>query len=154
MLKKSASLVLASLRGSTYRSVRLASSLAAALLDGFLSILRLLRPSPYLKYFTDVIWAHRVFPQPAKTHVLWRTRWLFCHEMCATILLIAVLILLLAEWFGFSIARNLKLRSLRTHVLEILLHRARPFFTQDEIVRHGASLIAMAFNQHRLAPVG
>ena len=34
MLKKSASGVLASLIGSTYRSVRLASSLAAALLDG------------------------------------------------------------------------------------------------------------------------
>jgi len=34
MLKKPASIVLASLRGSTYRSVRLASSLAAALLDG------------------------------------------------------------------------------------------------------------------------
>ena len=33
MLKQSASFVLASLRGSTYRSVRLASSLAAALLD-------------------------------------------------------------------------------------------------------------------------
>jgi hypothetical protein len=34
MLKKSASSVLASLRGSTYRSARFASSLAAALLDG------------------------------------------------------------------------------------------------------------------------
>jgi hypothetical protein len=34
MLKKTASIVLAPLRGSTYRSVRLASSLAAALLDG------------------------------------------------------------------------------------------------------------------------
>jgi hypothetical protein len=34
MLKKSASFVLTSLRGSTYRSVRLASSLAAALLNG------------------------------------------------------------------------------------------------------------------------
>jgi hypothetical protein len=33
MLKKDASGVLASLRGSTYRSVRLTSSLAAALLD-------------------------------------------------------------------------------------------------------------------------
>jgi len=33
MLKKAASDVLASLRGSTYRSVRLATSLAAALLD-------------------------------------------------------------------------------------------------------------------------
>ena len=36
MLKKSASGVLASLRSSTYRSVRLPSSLAAALLDGLL----------------------------------------------------------------------------------------------------------------------
>jgi len=35
MLKKSASFVLASLRGSTYRSVRLASAFAAALLDDF-----------------------------------------------------------------------------------------------------------------------
>ena len=34
MLKKSASGVLASLRRSTYRSVRLAPSLAAALLEG------------------------------------------------------------------------------------------------------------------------
>jgi hypothetical protein len=34
MLKKSASIVLASLSGSTYRGVRLATSLAAALLDG------------------------------------------------------------------------------------------------------------------------
>ena len=40
MLKKSASGVLAALRGSTYRSVRLASSLAAALRRAFLSILR------------------------------------------------------------------------------------------------------------------
>jgi len=44
MLKKSASIVLASFRGSTYRSVRLASSLAAALLDGLLSILRAVLP--------------------------------------------------------------------------------------------------------------
>jgi len=36
MLKKSTSVVLASLRGSTYRSVRLASSLAAVALDGHL----------------------------------------------------------------------------------------------------------------------
>ncbi len=35
MLKKTSSGVLASLKGSTYRSVRLASSLAAALLEGF-----------------------------------------------------------------------------------------------------------------------
>ncbi len=52
MLKKSASCVLASLRGSTYRSVRLASSLAAALLDGLLDqpegILSILRNLPLL----------------------------------------------------------------------------------------------------------
>ena len=40
MLKKPSSGVLAALRVSTYRSVRLTSSLAAALPDGFLSILR------------------------------------------------------------------------------------------------------------------
>jgi hypothetical protein len=43
MLKKSASGVLASLRGSTYQSVRLTSSLAAALLDSLLSILPVIR---------------------------------------------------------------------------------------------------------------
>src|SRR4249919_1933033 len=48
-LKKSASGVLASLRGSTYQSVRLASSLAAALLDGL---------------FEQPVWcAQSVFPQ-------------------------------------------------------------------------------------------
>jgi hypothetical protein len=46
MLKKSASFVLASLRGSTYRSVRLASSLAAALLDGIFEHPAALLPSP------------------------------------------------------------------------------------------------------------
>ncbi len=48
MLKNAASGVLASFRGSTYRSVRLTSSLTAALLDGFLIILlvyRVIRPS-------------------------------------------------------------------------------------------------------------
>jgi len=40
MLKKSASVVLALLRGSTYRSVRLASLLAAALLTAIVSILQ------------------------------------------------------------------------------------------------------------------
>jgi|SwirhisoilCB1_FD_contig_61_1728356_length_1014_multi_5_in_0_out_0_2 hypothetical protein len=39
MLKKSAGGVLASLKDSTYRSARLASSPAAALLDSLLSIL-------------------------------------------------------------------------------------------------------------------
>jgi hypothetical protein len=46
MLKKSASGVLASLRGSTYRSVRLASSLAAALLDSLFE-------HPEIKYRTE-----------------------------------------------------------------------------------------------------
>ena len=45
MLKKSASFVLASLRGSTYRSVRLASSLAAALLDGLFEHPAMVSPS-------------------------------------------------------------------------------------------------------------
>jgi hypothetical protein len=39
MLKKFSSVVLASLRASTFRSVRLAYSLAAALLEGLLNIL-------------------------------------------------------------------------------------------------------------------
>ena len=48
MLKKSASGVLASLRGSTYRSVRLASSLAVALLDGLFEHPEAILPSePY-----------------------------------------------------------------------------------------------------------
>jgi hypothetical protein len=48
MLKKSASIVLASFRGSTYRSVRLATSLAAALLDGHFEHPRaILAPAPY-----------------------------------------------------------------------------------------------------------
>jgi hypothetical protein len=40
MLKQPASFVLASLRGSTYRNVRLTSLLAAASLDGLFDILR------------------------------------------------------------------------------------------------------------------
>jgi hypothetical protein len=46
MLKKSASGVLAPLRGSTYRSVRLASSFAAALLDGLLEHPEVFRSLP------------------------------------------------------------------------------------------------------------
>jgi hypothetical protein len=49
MLKKSASGVLASLRGSTYRSVRLASSLAAALPDGLFE-----HPDGVFYFFQDV----------------------------------------------------------------------------------------------------
>jgi hypothetical protein len=49
MLKKSTSGVLASLRGSTYRSVRLASSLAAALLDGLFE-----HPAWYSPFVQDV----------------------------------------------------------------------------------------------------
>jgi hypothetical protein len=45
MLKKSASFVLASFRGSTYRSVRLTSSLAAALLDNLFEHPAALLPS-------------------------------------------------------------------------------------------------------------
>jgi hypothetical protein len=51
MLKKSASGVLASLRGSTYRSVRVASSLAAALLDSLFEHPEvMLASAPYGKF--------------------------------------------------------------------------------------------------------
>ena len=58
MLKKSPSGVLASLRGSTYRSVRLASSLAAALLDSLFE-----HPGGILALALGI---NRVFPHPAK----------------------------------------------------------------------------------------
>ena len=66
MLKKSASGVLASLRGSTYRSVRLASSLAAALLDGLFE-----HPDVFVAVAPSVIFhrclcVNRVFPQPVR----------------------------------------------------------------------------------------
>src|SRR5437016_10155644 len=65
MLKKSASFVLASLKSSTYRSVRLASSLTAALLDGLFEhplTIQALSP-PY--YHSTVSHKNRVFPQTA-----------------------------------------------------------------------------------------
>jgi hypothetical protein len=46
MLKQAASGVLASLRGSTYRSVRLASSLAAVLLDSLFEHLEATNEAP------------------------------------------------------------------------------------------------------------
>jgi hypothetical protein len=49
MLKKSSIGVLVSLRGSTYRSVRLASSLAAALLDSLFE-----HPAWYIPVIADV----------------------------------------------------------------------------------------------------
>ena len=67
MLEKSASGVLASLRGSTYRSVRLASSLAAALLDS------LFEHPVWSSPVAQDVWtiecpcvSKRVFPQPAR----------------------------------------------------------------------------------------
>ena len=66
MLKKAASGVLASLRVSTYRSVRLASSLAAALLDSLFEhpgwcapVIQTYRPMKFRH-------AHRIFPQPVR----------------------------------------------------------------------------------------
>jgi len=66
MLKKSASGVLTSLRGSTYRSVCLASSLAAALLDGLFehpACVRLLSQTSRPVQFRRT---HGVFPQPPR----------------------------------------------------------------------------------------
>ncbi len=62
----SASIGLASLRGSTYRSVRLASSFAAALLDGFFEHPEVLGLSFLLSYFNGGACVHRVFLQPAR----------------------------------------------------------------------------------------
>ena len=64
MLKKSASSVLASLRGSTYRSVRLASLLAAALLAAFFSILKLFRRQRRTENSGHVVASNRVFRSP------------------------------------------------------------------------------------------
>jgi hypothetical protein len=63
MLKNSASVVLASLRGSTYRSVRLASSLAAALLDGLFEHPAWLYPIPLEKEASKFHLAKIVLPQ-------------------------------------------------------------------------------------------
>ncbi|MBH0197009.1 MAG: hypothetical protein HP494_15820 [Nitrospira sp.] len=61
MLKKSASGVLASLRGSTYRSVRLASSLAAALPDGHFEHPAVLTSSEPFDKISAVIHAYTEF---------------------------------------------------------------------------------------------
>jgi hypothetical protein len=63
MLKKSASIVLTSLRGSTYRSVRLASSLAAALLDELLSILPRYTPVTSYVQSNEIPACQKVFLQ-------------------------------------------------------------------------------------------
>jgi hypothetical protein len=62
MLKKSASGILAALRGSTYRSIRLACFLAAALLDGILPGCSLL---PDL-WTNEVLACPHSFSQPAR----------------------------------------------------------------------------------------
>ena len=67
MLKKPPSDVLAALRGSTYRSVRLAPSLAAALLDGLFEHpvrYSFLIPQMQPIDFEEV---HHRFAQPART---------------------------------------------------------------------------------------
>jgi len=70
MLKKSASSVLASLRGSTYRSVRLASSLAAALLGSFLSLLCDVFLVSLNLQSNEVLACTQSFPQPARLFVI------------------------------------------------------------------------------------
>ncbi len=66
MLKKSASFVLASLRGSTYRSVRLATSLAAALLNGLFEHSARCPVVPDVPN-SEVLIFSQTFAQPAKT---------------------------------------------------------------------------------------
>ena len=65
MLKKSSSGVLASPRGSTYRSVRLASSLAAALLDGLFEHPAWCIPIVLACRAVKLRRAHRAFQAPA-----------------------------------------------------------------------------------------
>src|SRR4026209_1288195 len=81
-------------------------------------------------------------------------RRLFGNEMCPTILLITVLVLLFAEGPRLSVARDLELRSRDAKIQEVLLGGTRSLFAQDEVVCHGASFIAMAFDQHDLTPIG
>src|SRR5512139_3059679 len=66
MPKKSASGLLASLRDSTYRSVRLASSLAAALLDGLFEQPVVLPASTPNGTFSHVVAINQVFQQPVR----------------------------------------------------------------------------------------
>ena len=66
VLRKSVSFVLASLRGSTYRSVRLASSLAAALLNGLFEHPGKCFPVEPDMRTIEVSCARIVFPQPAR----------------------------------------------------------------------------------------
>ena len=70
MLKKSASGVLASLRGSTYRSVRLASSLAVALLDSLFEHPEVILASALYGKFQRHFGINRVFPQPARARMV------------------------------------------------------------------------------------
>ena len=65
MLKKSAIGVLVSLRGSTYRSVRLASSLAAALLDSLFEHPEVILVSAPNGNFWPYVGIDQVFPQSA-----------------------------------------------------------------------------------------
>ena len=60
----------ASLRGSTYRSVRLASSLAAALLDSLLSILCDVFPVSLNVQSNEILACTQSFPQPARIFVI------------------------------------------------------------------------------------
>ena len=69
MLKKAASGVLASLRGSTYRSVRLASSFAAALLTDFFSILRACFHLALHMLAIVYLLCEMIIAQPAKAQV-------------------------------------------------------------------------------------
>src|SRR5690242_12378611 len=63
MLKKPASVVLASLRGSTYRSVRLTSSLAAALLDSLFEHTEVVRPCRFMGNSGQIVKQQRISPQ-------------------------------------------------------------------------------------------
>ena len=75
MLKKSASGVLASLRGSTYRNVRLASSLAAALLDSlFEHPATIVTSASYVRFYSRVMYNTELFHSQLDTFQLFKRR--------------------------------------------------------------------------------
>ena len=83
MLKQSASGVLASLRGSTYRSVRLATSLAAALLDGLFEHPAWCAPVvPDVQTNEILACPHSLFARCDPSHLCRRPTAIACCSVC------------------------------------------------------------------------
>ena len=83
MLKKSAGLVLASLRGSTYRSVRLASSLATALLDGLFEHPAVIETFALSEVWSPMLYEHTEFFLSLLKHMSYGARDGYFVTKCA-----------------------------------------------------------------------